>query len=60
VEKIQMIDAMKITGAFERTVTVMYADGKIDVDTMKAILIAHEREMQTAPVKPASESRLPG
>jgi hypothetical protein len=60
VEKIQLMDAMKTTSPFERMVTAMYADGKIDVNTMKAILIAHEREMQPAPVKPASELRSPG
>jgi hypothetical protein len=59
-EKIQIIDSMKTTSAFERTVAAIYADGKIDVNTMKAILIAHDREMQPAPVKPASELRSPG
>ena len=60
VEKIKLLDHVKDTSPFERMVTAMYADGKIDVNTMKAILIAHEREMQPAPAKPASGLKSPG
>jgi hypothetical protein len=45
-DKINFLDDVKITTDFERALVAMYADGKLDANTMKAILAAHERELQ--------------
>jgi hypothetical protein len=47
IEKIQILDEIKTTSSFERAVLAMYADGKVDVNTMKALFVAHELEMQS-------------
>lgn len=60
VEKIRLLDQMKTTSAFERAVMAMYADGKVDVNTMKALIVAHERELQAPRAKPAPESKRQG
>ena len=57
VDKIQFMDRAKTTSAFERTVMAMYADGKVDVNTMKALLVAHEREMQNRESKPDPQAK---
>jgi hypothetical protein len=59
VEKINLLDHLRTTSNFERTVVAMYADGKVDVNTMKALIVAHERELQ-ARSKPVQESKRPG
>ena len=44
INKVQCLDRAKDTTAFERTVLALYADGKVDVSTMKALLVAFEQE----------------
>ncbi len=46
IEVIKVADSQKIKSQFERTLRLMYADGRIDLDTLKRLLAAHQREME--------------
>ena len=46
IEKIKILDDQGITSAFERLLRVQYAEGKISIETMKALLAAHRKEME--------------
>jgi hypothetical protein len=46
IEVIKVADSQKINSPFERTVRLMYADGKIDLATLKRLLAAHRRELE--------------
>ena len=45
IEKIKVLDSQEIVSEFERTLRVRYAEGKIDMETLKALLTAHQREL---------------
>jgi hypothetical protein len=45
IEKIKVLDDQEIPSAFERTLRAQYADGKIDMATLKVLLAAHREEM---------------
>lgn len=45
IEKIKVFDDAQITTEFERTLRGLYADGKIDIETMKQLLIRHREEL---------------
>jgi hypothetical protein len=45
IEKIKILDDQQITSQFERLLRVQYAEGKISMDTLKALLAAHKKEM---------------
>ncbi len=47
IAKIQVFDSQRPMDEFERTVRGMHADGKIDLNTMKAILSLHEAHKET-------------
>jgi hypothetical protein len=59
-EKITLMDQAKPTSDFERSILLMYADGKVDANTMKAILAAHDREMKSRNTSKESKASLPG
>lgn len=44
--KIQIVDDQQQVSNFERLVRAQYADGKIDVDTMKLLVRAHREEVE--------------
>lgn len=46
IEKIKILDDQSIGGEFERTVRLMFADGRIDSDTARQLLAAHQRETE--------------
>jgi hypothetical protein len=46
IDKIKILDDQGITSAFERLLRVQYAEGKISIETMKALLSAHRKEME--------------
>ncbi|MBL8848569.1 MAG: DUF2089 family protein [Planctomycetaceae bacterium] len=46
IAKIQVFDSERITSEFERQVRALYADGRIDLDTMKRLLELHRQEVQ--------------
>jgi hypothetical protein len=46
IEKIKILDEHEAVGNFERTLRSHYADGKIDMETLKVLLTAHQEEME--------------
>ncbi len=46
IEKIKIVDSQQITSEFERVLRAKYAEGKIDVNTFKALLATHNAEME--------------
>ena len=44
IEKVRIHDSEEIRTEFERTLRVVYAEGKIDMSTLNAILAAHRQE----------------
>lgn len=42
IEKIKILDSQQEMSAFERTARALYADGKLDLATLKVLLAAHE------------------
>jgi hypothetical protein len=46
IQKIEILDDHAISGDFERTLRLLYADGKIDMVTLKTMLRAHQEEME--------------
>jgi len=46
IEKIKVLDSQEIVSEFERTLRARYAEGKIDMETLKALLVAHKDEME--------------
>ena len=46
IEKVKVLDSEEIASEFERTLRARYAEGKIDMETLKALLQAHQDEME--------------
>ena len=46
IEKIKVVDDHQAFSPFERTVRAQYAEGKIDVHTLKLLLEAHREELE--------------
>ena len=46
IERIKVLDNDEIKSEFERAARLLYADGKIDMDTLKQLLAAHRREVE--------------
>ena len=49
IEKIKVLDSQEIASEFERTLRAHYAEGKINMDTLKALLAAHQDELDKTP-----------
>lgn len=46
IEKIKVLDSQEIVSEFERSLRARYAEGKIDMETLKALLAAHLDELE--------------
>jgi hypothetical protein len=46
IEKVKVLDNQQITSRFERIARARYAEGKIDIDTLKLLLSAHREELE--------------
>lgn len=46
IEKIKVVEDHQIVSPFERTARAQYAEGKIDVHTLKLLLEAHRAELE--------------
>jgi len=44
IDKIKVLDSETITSRFERVLRTQYADGRIDMETLKLLLAAHRDE----------------
>ena len=45
IEKIKILDSEEIVSEFERTLRARYAEGKLDMETLKVLLAAHQDEL---------------
>lgn len=45
IEKVKVLDAEDIASQFEKTLRASYAEGRIDMQTMKLLLAAHQAEI---------------
>ena len=45
IEKVRVIDDDSIASEFERTLRLSHAEGRLDMETLKALLAAHRREL---------------
>lgn len=45
IEKVKVLDNEEIASEFERTLRARYAEGKLDMETLKVLLEAHQREL---------------
>jgi hypothetical protein len=55
IERIKIYDSEKITSEFERTLRAQYADGRIDLATLKTLLTAHKQELEARDANPLSD-----
>lgn len=46
IEKIRLVDNQEIASEFERVLRLQYAEGKIEVGAVKALLAAHRQELE--------------
>lgn len=51
IEKIKVLDSREIVSAFERTLRARYAEGKLDMETLKDLLAAHQNELAGMPTR---------
>lgn len=49
IEKVRILDSQEIRSPFEKRLRVLYAEGRIDMPALKALLAAHEEEMGSEP-----------
>ena len=45
IEKVKVLDDQEIPSAFERTLRAQFAEGKLDMQTLKVLLTAHREEV---------------
>ncbi len=46
IAKIQVVEDQQTTSSFEKVLRAQYAEGKIDLDTLKRLLAAHREELE--------------
>ncbi|MBX7166085.1 MAG: DUF2089 domain-containing protein [Pirellulales bacterium] len=46
IERIKLLESAEIRSEFERTARLLYADGKLDLASLKALLAAHRKEVE--------------
>jgi hypothetical protein len=46
IEKIKILDDQEIQSDFERVLRAAFAEGKIELDTLKMLLVEHRKEME--------------
>jgi hypothetical protein len=46
IEKIRILDDQEIRSEFERVLRAAYAEGKIEIDTLKLLLKEHRKELE--------------
>src|SRR4051794_27135834 len=54
IAKIEIFDSQTPMGQFERTLRGLHADGKIDLATLKTLLAAHRKEVESNHAKASS------
>jgi len=56
IEKVKVLDDHTITSQFERVLRTHYAEGRIDMPTLKALLTAHREDMEVDHGDPDGQS----
>jgi len=46
IEKVRILDSREVTSEFERQLRLAYAEGRVDMATLKALLAAHNKELE--------------
>ena len=46
IEKMKIFDGQEIVSSFERRLRVLYAEGRIDMGSLKTLLTSHREEME--------------
>ena len=46
IEKVKILDSQEIASEFERTVRVLFAEGKVDMTTVNRLLDAHRKAQE--------------
>jgi len=46
IAKIRILESQEIAGDFERLLRVLYAEGRLDMDTVNQLLAAHKKERE--------------
>jgi hypothetical protein len=46
IEKIKILESQELTSEFERALRAKYAEGKLDMETLRDLLAAHEQELE--------------
>jgi len=46
IEKVKILDSQEIVSEFERSLRARYAEGKVDMETLRTLLAAHQDEME--------------
>jgi len=44
IEKVKVIDDIRITDGFERLARMLYAEGKLEAETLRVLLAAHRKD----------------
>jgi hypothetical protein len=55
IEKIHLVEDQRAVSNFERLARAQYADGKIDLETLRLLLAAHCEELENHREKPDSD-----
>lgn len=45
IEKVKILDSQEIVSDFERALRMHYAEGKLDMETLKALLAEHQKDL---------------
>ena len=48
IDKVKIIESQEISSPFERLIRSVFADGKIDIVTLKSLMAAHKDEMEVS------------
>lgn len=55
IQKIKLVEDERIVSDFERLARAQYAEGKIDLDTLRLLLDAHQEELERRHESPAAQ-----
>ena len=61
IEKVRLLDRHRDADALGRLVLTLYADGKLDASSMKALMTAHDRDLaaKAGEPRPAAKPKAP-
>lgn len=54
IQKVEIMESHEITSPFERRLRALYAEGKMDMETLRTLLAAHQSEMEADSEDPHS------